>query len=689
MLNHYYNQSSDKCFFSIGTMSGTSMDGIDLALIKTDGCFQVEELGHVEVNYTSEFHQLLKVAEYLICKHQGDLIKAMEDDFSKIFKEYFSNIMKSSTDKALEQLEKAVLYLHKDATMSINLSQIIHHSTLLHEIGIRKLMRMTGYNSIDVIGYHGQTLFHNPAKKITIQVGNSRELANNLNSIIISDFRSADVSLGGQGAPMAPLYHLALAVRDHKLPLAVVNCGGIANISLILTSNYTELKGYDTGPGNGLIDLFVKQRTNFEEKMDHNGKYGLKGKIHTEILDKLYAKSVLINGENYFDLYPPKSLDINNLKLIPELDNLSIEDGCATLAAFTADSIIKNLNKFTDILPKYWVLVGGGWYNPVIKRELKQRIKTKLNSEYKIYLAKDMGWNNKAIEAQIFAYLAVRTLKSMPISIHETTGTSLPNTFAKLTISNVNDSMIPIPFKNHQKLEHYHIICRKLKNLLFQEKLLNMESEHVCFSIILNNIAEIYKYINKHNNAIEYYKKAYAYQKTFNNNLNIIDNLMQLGMINHKLRKYTSTLMYYGKALNALQCKLNPLTGNILIRIAQVYNTLNLNELAINYYSQAIKAYQGYYGDHNIQLASIFDEIANIYQNEDQYQLAIQYYTKALKILQYNYNNYENINTSEINNILAKLEIANKKNHECQSSFTDGKDSTQISITRFYRKYSL
>lgn len=437
-LFKYFQKSG--LILSIGTMSGTSMDAVDVVIVISNGEFIIIEVAHLSIAYSLEFHHLLKVAEYLVCKCQGDMSQAYHMDFASVFIEYFTEVIKLSKEKILEYWKNACLYLNKDLNAHVNFLQIIDHSTFLHEVAIRKVIHNAGLtpSDFDCVGYHGQTLYHNPKNKITIQVGDPQKLADRLNIMIINDFRSRDVALGGQGAPLAPLYHLALAVRDQMLPLAVVNCGGIANISLIPTADYKNLKGYDTGPGNGLIDLFVKQRTNFKESMDYNGKYGLNGVVHPDIIEKLYAKSVLIAGENYFDIMPPKSLDINNLKLIKELDELSIEDGCATLAAFTADSIIKNLDKFASLQPRHWVLAGGGWYNPVIMRELKQRIQTQLGEGHKIFLAQEVGWNNKAIEAQIFAYLAIRVLKHLPISVPETTGVPRPITFAKISISHNN-----------------------------------------------------------------------------------------------------------------------------------------------------------------------------------------------------------------------------------------------------------
>jgi anhydro-N-acetylmuramic acid kinase len=420
-----------KMFLSIGLMSGTSMDGIDAALIRTDGEHKIEELGHVFLPYNDEcpiFHSLLKAAEYVVCMNEGNIEAAHQMDFNEAFYDYLRNVIQMNSEDASNMVCQACVYMHNNPDIPITLAEVICSSTELHSKAVQKLLKVTNYraNQIDIIGYHGQTLFHRPATGITIQVGNGQELADALNIPVINDFRSRDVAHGGQGAPFAPLYHQALAIRDNLCPLAVVNCGGIANISLIGGIDYESLLGYDTGPGNGLVDLFVKQRTNFGEHMDHDGKYGGKGKTHYSIIEKLYQYSIIRGGENYFKSKPPKSLDVNDFKLIPELNNLSIEDGCATLEAFTADSIVTSLNLVSTFQPKHWVLAGGGWHNPVIRQELETRVKAKFGNDTKVHLAEEIGWNNKAMEAQIFAYLAVRSLQNQPISVPETTKVPRP-----------------------------------------------------------------------------------------------------------------------------------------------------------------------------------------------------------------------------------------------------------------------
>jgi anhydro-N-acetylmuramic acid kinase len=411
--------------FSIGLMSGTSMDGIDAALLETDGTPNlIKDCGHISMHYAEETKILLKAAELAVRKHQGNLDQAQKH-FPQVFQSYLEqdlNIPQSDTQNKIHALQQFLGQTH-----TISLENIIQHSTELHQQAIQQLLTKTMMTAkqIDVIGYHGQTLFHKPALKKSIVVGNGQALSDHFKIIVVNDFRSRDVAAGGQGAPFAPLYHQALAIQHQKIPLAVVNCGGIANITLIANHNEMDLIGFDTGPGNGLIDRLVRQRTQGKEFMDRNGQYGLKGKVHSLILNDLYEKALTMDGHNYFDIIPPKSLDIGDMTLIPELNELSLEDACATLEAFTADSILQGLKSFDLSIPKHWILAGGGWHNPVIRQQLEQRL-VQHHRDVLIQTADEAGWNTQAMEAQIFAYFAVRRLANLPISFPGTTRVPAP-----------------------------------------------------------------------------------------------------------------------------------------------------------------------------------------------------------------------------------------------------------------------
>jgi anhydro-N-acetylmuramic acid kinase len=401
--------------YSIGLMSGTSMDGIEAALIETDGSPNLlKTLGHVSMPYSPRFKILLKAAEYAVRKCEGDLEKA---------KTYYPKAIKDYLKQELNSLESNI--------DSISLDDVIEHSTELHSIAVKKLLneQKIHANKIDVVGYHGQTLFHHPARKISIVVGNGQQLADDLGITVVNDFRSQDIAAGGQGAPFAPLYHFALALRDNKIPIAVVNCGGIANISLILNKNEEAVMGFDTGPGNALIDRLVRQRTQGKENMDLDGQYGKKGRVAQAVLLALRDKALIKSNQNYLLQIPPKSLDYNDMLLIPELDALSLEDACATLETFTAETIVNSLDllKIAAIdYPKLWVLAGGGWHNPVILETLKNRLQHKIGKDVQVLTADEVGWSSQAIEAQLFAYFAVRSLQNKPLSVPGTTGVAKP-----------------------------------------------------------------------------------------------------------------------------------------------------------------------------------------------------------------------------------------------------------------------
>lgn len=407
---------------SIGLMSGTSMDGIDASLLRTDGNILIEERGFESLRYDQEFRILLKAAEYSVRSHSGDLIEA-KNFYQKNIENYLVNELKMLPISISEKMKELSRYFHGNENELVTFDQVVERSTRLHAQVVNQLLKKNNFKpeQIDVIGYHGQTLFHRPSVKITIQVGDGNLLAELTKITVVNDFRSRDVKSGGQGAPFAPLYHQALAVRDNTFPVAVVNCGGIANITVITGKTTHDVIGFDTGPGNGLVDRYIKQRTQGKEFMDVNGKYGSKGRVDEKVLHLLHEKSIIVDGNNYFKVTPPKSLDIGNLKLIPELDDLSLEDACATLEAFTADTIINSVEYFKDKSPKYWVLAGGGWNNPVIFRELKERLEKKLGPDIRVMNADEAGWNSQTMEAQIFAYLAVRSLQGVPISVPGTT----------------------------------------------------------------------------------------------------------------------------------------------------------------------------------------------------------------------------------------------------------------------------
>lgn len=411
---------------SIGLMSGTSMDGIDAALLETNGSQELKELGQYSLSYPPAFKVLLKAAEWAVRQEQGHLDLA-ETRFTTHLKHYLGEGLLIKEEQIPSKIKELADYL-EETPEALTLSKVIEQSTLLHLAAILSLLKQEGYQSqeIDCIGYHGQTLFHRPSLGCSVIVGDGAFLAKETGITVVNDFRRHDLSKGGEGAPFAPLFHQALAIRDKRLPLAVVNCGGIANISLIPNDNILDLSAFDTGPGNGLIDRLIRMRTQGKMEMDRDGEQGLQGTVHESCLAALYEKSIRQDGQNYFAKQPPKALDIGDLQLIPELDQLSLPDACRTLEAFTADSIVKSLEWQQGPIPSTWILAGGGWNNPVIYQELKSRLEKKLGANLILLKADEAGWNNSAVEAQIFAYFAVRALQNKPLSVPGTTRVPQP-----------------------------------------------------------------------------------------------------------------------------------------------------------------------------------------------------------------------------------------------------------------------
>jgi anhydro-N-acetylmuramic acid kinase len=400
----------------VGLMSGTSMDGIDAVLMRTDGLYAAEQVAHRSLHYPRPFHLLLRSAEYAVRKHRGDL-QAAEKNFPTLLREYLAE-----SGGIAEELAE---YLYQDAKHPIALADIIRHSTSLHATLVKELLAEAHIspNQVDAVGYHGQNLYHNPAEGITTQVGDGQLLADETSIFTINDFRANDVRHGGQGAPFAPLYHQALAIKSNLYPVAVVNCGGVANVTLITGKGENEVIGYDSGPGNVLIDRYVRLHTGNRELMDTDGHYGKQGAVSQEVLVALKERAV---GKSYLQKLPPKSLDAKDFTLIPEVDTLSMADACTTLEAFTAQSIVDSLDLVKVPAPKLWILAGGGWHNPVITAKLKESLTVRIGQDVEVKFADAVGWDSTYMEAEIFAYLAVRSLKGWPISVPMTTGISAP-----------------------------------------------------------------------------------------------------------------------------------------------------------------------------------------------------------------------------------------------------------------------
>jgi anhydro-N-acetylmuramic acid kinase len=272
--------------------------------------------------------------------------------------------------------------------------------TLLREVGAT-----TG--EIDVVGYHGHTILHEPLNRFTRQIGCGATVARALNIPVVNDFRSADVAAGGQGAPLVPLYHQALAAGLER-PLAVLNIGGVANVTYLGAGDPIA---FDTGPGNALIDDLLLQRTG--RAIDVNGQAAARGQVDYACLAQLLAHP-------YFAQAVPKSLDRNAFDASC-IDRLTLADAAATLVAFTVHSIARA----RDVLPaepRRWLVTGGGRHNGAIMAALAAVLQVPVEP------VESVGWDGDGLEAQAFAYLAVRSCKRLPLTMPTTTGVPAPLT---------------------------------------------------------------------------------------------------------------------------------------------------------------------------------------------------------------------------------------------------------------------
>lgn len=354
-----------KVYRVIGLMSGTSIDGIDAALMETDGMSYVHPLAFMPNPYSMKFRDQLR-------SHLGNKI-GREDPVVAIF-------------------ERELTELHAD---------IVHKFR-------NKYLRLA--ERIDLIGFHGQTIWHQPKKRATIQIGDGALLARLTQTPVVNDFRTADVMAGGHGAPLVPLYHRALAAALPK-PIAIVNIGGVSNVSWIGGESDDEIIAFDVGPGNALIDDWILKHTG--EPYDEYGLLAANGHIHSTLVEQALSKA-------FFKQKPPKSLDRNTFnKLIP--DNLSPSDGAATLTMITVRGIEHGL-KFMPQKPKHLYVTGGGRYNNTIMRWLADL------TDISVAPVDDLGWSGDGLEAEAFAYLAVRSRLGLPLSVPGTTGVPKPMT---------------------------------------------------------------------------------------------------------------------------------------------------------------------------------------------------------------------------------------------------------------------
>ena len=346
-------------------MSGTSVDGIDLAIIETDG------------------ERVLGLGPALTTSYSDAVRSLIRASFGA-----------AAPNEATRAAERAVTDAHIDA---------VRRAVVEHDIAL---------SSLDVVGFHGQTITHRPEKHFTWQIGDGAALAKALGVKVVNDLRQADVAAGGQGAPLVPIYHAALSFELRR-PLAVVNIGGVANVTWVGVDG--ALLAFDTGPGNGPIDDWCVRRAG--TRFDKDGAFAAAGKVERSRLERF--------GEHrYFARKPPKSLDRGDFNDL-WADGLSVVDGAATLTWGTARAIALAAHHFPQPVVQ-WVICGGGARNPTLLRAIAEETGGKVGS------ADSLGWNGDAIEAQAFGFLAVRSLRGLPFTFPTTTGVKRPQTGGRL-----------------------------------------------------------------------------------------------------------------------------------------------------------------------------------------------------------------------------------------------------------------
>lgn len=348
----------------IGLMSGTSMDGVDAAVLSTDGEI-VGETGPTLFRPYSDSERAVLREALADARHLDD---------------------RDARPGALARAERLVTDAHAEAVEDL---------------------RATHGGPVDLVGFHGQTVFHAPERRLTVQIGDGRRLADRLGVPVVFDFRGADVAAGGQGAPFVPLYHRAL-VRKSGLSgnVVIANIGGVANITRIGADG--SISSGDTGPGNALIDDLMLATTG--QPMDRDGARAARGTVDGARVAKELAAP-------WFGRPMPKSLDRNAFGR-DFVEGLALDDAVATLAAFTAGAIARGIAVAggADTV----VVAGGGARNPAILRLLAEA------SGARVLRAADLGWDGDFVEAQAFAYLAARSLAGLPLSLPETTGVPRP-----------------------------------------------------------------------------------------------------------------------------------------------------------------------------------------------------------------------------------------------------------------------
>ncbi|HUY67793.1 MAG TPA: anhydro-N-acetylmuramic acid kinase [Alphaproteobacteria bacterium] len=355
---------SARLFLAIGLMSGTSIDGIDAALIETDGEGHVRPLGFLTTPYESDLRARLRRA--------------------------FGN-KAGARDPEIAALERELTVLHADI--------------------VQKFLRQGGLaRPVDLIGFHGQTIWHQPEERATIQIGDGALLAKLTGLPVVNDFRAADMKAGGHGAPLVPLYHRALAAKLPK-PVAILNIGGVANVTWIGGGDDDEIVAYDVGPGVAMIDDWILRHAG--QAYDEYGVLAASGHPDEAVIERFM-------GDPFFAGKPPKSLDRNAFKN-PLPEDFDPADGAATLTMMTVRAIVDSL-RFMPRPPMHLYVTGGGRHNNTLMRWVGEL------ADIPVSPVDALSWSGDGLEAEAFAYLAVRSQRGLPLTVPGTTGVSKPTT---------------------------------------------------------------------------------------------------------------------------------------------------------------------------------------------------------------------------------------------------------------------
>ena len=373
---------------AIGLMSGTSMDGIDVALLRTDGRGFIERGPFLGVPYDGRFRERLKLAL--------DLARPLTD--------------RTARPGELRQIEIELTIRHADAV-----------TAFLDKFGL-------GRDKIDVLGFHGQTVLHRPHQALTVQIGDGPLLARELGIPVIYDMRANDMVHGGQGAPLIPAYHMALSANlpdGFETPAVFVNIGGISNLTYIGEAG--RLAAFDSGPGNMLIDQWIEAHTG--KAFDKGGRTAAAGSVVASLVTR-YMESP------FFSANIRRSLDRSDF-VPPQKGEASLADGARTLAHLTGAAILKSASYLPEAAKTY-VVCGGGRLNPVIMEEFAG-LAAKVGA--RVIAAEEVGFDGGAMEAEAWAYLAVRSLKGLPLTYPGTTGVKEPVTGGVLVRGNWGKSV--------------------------------------------------------------------------------------------------------------------------------------------------------------------------------------------------------------------------------------------------------